>query len=134
MSDKFYTMLSRDKGCLESLGGLEEMHKIAASGVEVEQISPHGLYGHIIHNSVERGIPLSLSMNLLGVRSGPTLGQKTSGAISGMNGLISGPRSGFLTTGGLWNPLSPTFEGHIGSTIDALVLFEACMSGPVPRT
>ncbi|KAM5353764.1 hypothetical protein ACJ41O_000414 [Fusarium nematophilum] len=34
------------------------------------------------------------------------------------------------------NPLTPTFEGHIASTIDALVLFEACLSGQlnhVPR-
>ncbi|KAJ3506437.1 hypothetical protein NM208_g16075 [Fusarium decemcellulare] len=34
------------------------------------------------------------------------------------------------------NPLYPTFEGHIASTIDALVLFEACLSGSlnhVPR-
>ncbi|KAH7144644.1 Gti1/Pac2 family-domain-containing protein, partial [Dactylonectria estremocensis] len=34
------------------------------------------------------------------------------------------------------NPLNPTFEGHIASTIDALILFEACLSGQlnhVPR-
>ncbi|KAG6157073.1 hypothetical protein E4U51_008098 [Claviceps purpurea] len=34
------------------------------------------------------------------------------------------------------NPLNPTFEGHIASTLDALVLFEACLSGRlnhVPR-
>lgn len=34
------------------------------------------------------------------------------------------------------NPLNPTFEGHIGTTLDALVLFEACLSGRlnhVPR-
>ncbi|KAF4975621.1 hypothetical protein FZEAL_7612 [Fusarium zealandicum] len=34
------------------------------------------------------------------------------------------------------NPLLPTFEGHIGSTVDALILFEACLSGQlnhVPR-
>lgn len=33
-------------------------------------------------------------------------------------------------------PLLPTFEGYIGSTIDALILFEACLSGHlnhVPR-
>lgn len=83
----------------------------------------HGLYGHTIHNNVERGIP----------RSDPTPGQK---AIDGMNGLMSGPRSGFMTVDGPSNPLNPTFEGHISSTIDALVLFEACLSGQlnhVPR-
>ncbi|GAO19627.1 hypothetical protein UVI_02022480 [Ustilaginoidea virens] len=34
------------------------------------------------------------------------------------------------------NPLNPTFEGHIASTLDALILFEACLSGNlnhVPR-
>ncbi|KAG6006057.1 hypothetical protein E4U21_007417 [Claviceps maximensis] len=34
------------------------------------------------------------------------------------------------------NPLNPTFEGHIASTLDALILFEACLSGElnhVPR-
>ncbi|SPJ90356.1 uncharacterized protein FTOL_13237 [Fusarium torulosum] len=34
------------------------------------------------------------------------------------------------------NPLNPTFEGHITSTLDALILFEACLSGQlkhVPR-
>ncbi|KAG5977270.1 hypothetical protein E4U55_006915 [Claviceps digitariae] len=34
------------------------------------------------------------------------------------------------------NPLNPTFEGHIASTLDALMLFEACLSGQlnhVPR-
>ena len=34
------------------------------------------------------------------------------------------------------NPLNPTFEGHIASTLDALLLFEACLSGHlnhVPR-
>ena len=34
------------------------------------------------------------------------------------------------------NPLIPTFEGHIASTVDALILFEACLSGQlnhVPR-
>ncbi|KAF8850009.1 hypothetical protein BDZ45DRAFT_752157 [Acephala macrosclerotiorum] len=27
------------------------------------------------------------------------------------------------------SPLSPTFYGHIASTLDALLLFEACLSG-----
>ncbi|KAI1420590.1 Gti1/Pac2 family-domain-containing protein [Xylaria sp. FL1777] len=34
------------------------------------------------------------------------------------------------------NPLAPTFQGFIGSTMDALILFEACLSGTlshVPR-
>ncbi|KAH7120281.1 Gti1/Pac2 family-domain-containing protein [Dactylonectria estremocensis] len=38
------------------------------------------------------------------------------------------PISGFTTADGLSNPLNPTFEGHISSTIDALILFEACLS------
>jgi hypothetical protein len=29
------------------------------------------------------------------------------------------------------SPLSPTFYGHIASTQDALILFEACLSGAV---
>ncbi|KAL7627112.1 Global transcription regulator sge1 [Parahypoxylon ruwenzoriense] len=34
------------------------------------------------------------------------------------------------------NPLNPTFQGYIGSTMDALILFEACLAGQlthVPR-
>ncbi|KAI9147920.1 Global transcription regulator sge1 [Paramyrothecium foliicola] len=41
-----------------------------------------------------------------------------------------------MTMAGQSEPLIPTFEGHIASTLDALVLFEACLSGTlnhVPR-
>ncbi|KAI5457907.1 Gti1/Pac2 family-domain-containing protein [Mariannaea sp. PMI_226] len=41
-----------------------------------------------------------------------------------------------MAMSGASNPLNCTFEGHIASTIDALVLFEACLSGQlnhVPR-
>ncbi|KAH7123189.1 Gti1/Pac2 family-domain-containing protein [Dactylonectria macrodidyma] len=38
------------------------------------------------------------------------------------------PISGFTTGDSPPNPPNPTFEGHISSTIDALILFEACLS------
>lgn len=73
--------------------------------VEFEDISfatkaLHELYGHPLHNSVKGGIRLSFSKNPLGVRSGQNTAQNNSGSLSGMNGGISGPGSGFTTASG----------------------------------
>ncbi|CAM1502176.1 Fc.00g041600.m01.CDS01 [Cosmosporella sp. VM-42] len=73
--------------------------------VEFEDISfatkaLHELYGHPLHNSVKGGIRLSFSKNPLGVRSGQAPGQSNSGALGGMNGIMSGPPNGFTTANG----------------------------------
>ncbi|KAI1803220.1 Gti1/Pac2 family-domain-containing protein [Daldinia bambusicola] len=47
-----------------------------------------------------------------------------------------GIMSGAERPGGAGNPLNPTFRGYIASTMDALILFEACLNGRlshVPR-
>ncbi|KAM0420357.1 hypothetical protein ACHAPT_011899 [Fusarium lateritium] len=49
--------------------------------------------------------------------------------MGGMNSLLSDHESGFQTADSPQNPLHPTFEGYPASTLDALVLFEACLSG-----
>lgn len=73
--------------------------------VEFEDVSfatkaLHELYGHPLHNSVKGGIRLSFSKNPLGVRSGQQPGQGASGAMPGINGIMSGATNGFSTANG----------------------------------
>ncbi|GAB1314238.1 cell cycle RNA binding protein whi3 [Madurella fahalii] len=58
------------------------------------------LYGQPLHNSVKGGIRLSFSKNPLGVRSGQTLGQNSSGTMGGMNEMMSASGSAFTTASG----------------------------------
>ncbi|KAI2617152.1 hypothetical protein GGR54DRAFT_631480 [Hypoxylon sp. NC1633] len=73
--------------------------------VEFEDVSfatkaLHELYGTPLHNSIKGGIRLSFSKNPLGVRSGQTPGQTGPGSMAGMNGMMTGPGSGFTSANG----------------------------------
>jgi len=73
--------------------------------VEFEDISfatkaLNELYGQPLHNSVKGGIRLSFSKNPLGVRSGQSSGQSTTGSIASINGMRPGGSNSYTTANG----------------------------------